>query len=49
MNIKFELDDDRITNVEIRRRLNVKENIMQLIMERKLGLFEHIYLQKIAA
>jgi len=32
----------RVANVEIRRRLNVKENIMQLIMKRKLRLFGHI-------
>ena len=32
----------RITNVEVRRRLKVTENIMQSIMGRKLGLFGHI-------
>jgi len=31
----------RVTNVEIRR-LSVKENIMKLIIKRKLGLFGHI-------
>ena len=32
----------RITNVEIRRRVGNKKNIVQLIMERKLNLFGHI-------
>jgi len=32
----------RVTNVEIRRRLNIQENIMQLIIKRKVALFGHI-------
>jgi len=31
-----------VTNVEIRQRLGIKRNIVQLIMERKLNLFGHI-------
>jgi len=32
----------KITNVEIRQRLDIKKNVMQLIMERKLKLCGHI-------
>jgi len=32
----------KITNVEIRQRLDIKKNVMQLIMKRKLKLFWHI-------
>jgi len=32
----------KITNVEIRQRLAIKKNVMQLIMERKLKLFRYI-------
>jgi len=32
----------KITNVEIRQRLDINTNVMQLIMERKLKLFGHI-------
>jgi len=33
----------KITNIEIRQRLGIKKNVMQLIMERKLKLFWHIW------
>jgi len=32
----------KITNVEIRRRLEIKRNVVQLIIDRKLKLFGHI-------
>ena len=32
----------KITNVEVRRRVQCKKNIIQQIMDRKLNLFEHI-------
>jgi len=32
----------KIKNIEIRQRLGIKKNVMQLIMERKLNLFGHI-------
>ena len=32
----------KISNEEVRRRLDVKENLMQVIMKRKLGLFGHV-------
>jgi len=34
----------RVTNVEIRRRINFKMNIMQLIMKREIGLFTFGYI-----
>src|SRR5260221_9900866 len=33
----------KVTNVEVRRKLNISEDLMQVIMRRKLGLFGHIY------
>src|SRR6218665_420798 len=32
----------KITNVEVRRRVQCKKNIIQQLMDRKLNLFEHI-------
>jgi hypothetical protein len=32
----------KVKNEEVRRRLDVKENLMQVIMKRKLGLFGHV-------
>ena len=32
----------KVTNVEVRKRLNVNEDLMQAVMKRKLGLFGHI-------
>jgi len=32
----------KITNVKIRQRLDIKKNMMQMIMDRKLKLFGHI-------
>jgi hypothetical protein len=32
----------KITNIEVRKRLNIKEDLMQAIMKRKLGMFGHI-------
>ena len=39
LNIKWH---EKVTNKEIRRQLEVKRSIMQIIIERKLGLFGHI-------
>ena len=32
----------KVTNIEVRRRLNIKENIIQTIIKRKMALFGHI-------
>src|SRR6218665_423100 len=32
----------KVTNMEVRKRLNIKTDLMQTIMKRKFGLFEHI-------
>ena len=33
----------KITNIEIRQRFEIKRNVVQMIMKRELKLFRHIY------
>jgi len=37
--------DMKVTNREVRRRLNTKSDLIQTVTSRKLGLFGHNYMQ----